>query len=331
MHKFLICYFFAFLISSNTFAQKDSTDKQIMDSLIQNDEFLKMLNNFDDRVSYLKVSASIGNSLLDNNNRALQSFQKVNHVVFSPSIGYFHKSGFGVSLTGYLMNENEETKFYQYTVSPSYEYTKSDIVNAYVFYTHYFVRDIYNVSSSPVQNDLYGGVVLKKSFINPGISLGYSSGRSDEIIKIDTLLKIQNRNRHVKYIDTANILLKSFAITGSVEHVFNFFGLISSNDELSFIPQISVVAGINTYKTEHNSSLSDFNAFTKKKLMKIRNFYTQSANQKWLMQSLGCDLDLNYSIGKFSFEPELYLSYYLPKTFSKRVTQIFNFNFGMTF
>ena len=48
-------------------------------------------------------------------------------------------------------------------------------------------------------------------------------------------------------------------------------------------------------------------------------------------QSLGLDLNLNYSIGIFYFAPEFYIDYYLPKTNDKRVTQIFNLNTGITF
>ncbi len=37
------------------------------------------------------------------------------------------------------------------------------------------------------------------------------------------------------------------------------------------------------------------------------------------------------SIGNFSFAPQLYLDYYLPKTDEKRFTQVFTFTFGYNF
>jgi len=331
MLKILLCSFFIFFIFTDVFAQKDSTDKQIMDSLIKNDIFLKMLNDFDKPVTYFQVSAGIGNTLLNGEHFSIKPIQNTPIFVFMPSVGYFHKSGLGISATGFLLNENQQTNFYQYSVSPSYQYTKSKVINASAAYTHYFIKDKYNATSSPVQNDFYGSLVFKKPFINPGISVGYSSGKSYEIITIDTALKIQNQNRQIHYIDTVNILLKSFSFSGSLKHDFDFYDLFSDNDGLRFTPGFLLNTGINVYKIKHNSSLSDFNAFTKKKLKKIRHFFTQSENQKWQIQSFGLDLDLNYVIGKFNFEPDLYLDYYLPKTTDRRFTQIYNFNIGMTF
>ncbi|HUZ58069.1 MAG TPA: hypothetical protein VMU83_04750 [Hanamia sp.] len=331
MLKVLFFSVIVFFISAGAFAQKDSTDKQIMDSLIKNYDFLKMLNNLGKTTSYFQVSAGVGNSLLNGNDLAIKTLQNTNIIVFTPSVGYFHKSGFGVAVNGYLLNENQETKFYQYSLSPSYEFSKSKVINALVSYTHYFIKDVYNSVSSPVQNDFYGSFSLKKPFLRPGISGSYSSGRSNEIVKIDTVLKIQDHRVPIDYIDAVIFFLKSFSLTASLKHDFNFFDLFSQEDGLRFKPEILLNIGINTYKIKHNSSLSDFNSFTKKKLKKVRHILTQLDNQNWLIQSAGVDLDLNYVIGKFNFEPDLYLDYYLPKTSDNRFTQIYNLNIGMTF
>ena len=48
------------------------------------------------------------------------------------------------------------------------------------------------------------------------------------------------------------------------------------------------------------------------------------------MQSAGVNLDLNYMIGNFNFEPQLYTDYYLPATESKRITMVFTVNIGYT-
>lgn len=331
MLKILFCSALVLLISAEALAQKDSTEKQILDSLIKNDEFLKMLNDLGKTTSYFQASAGIGNSLLNGNDMAIKTLQNTNTIVFTPSVGYFHKSGFGVSVNGYLLNENQETKFYQYSLSPSYAYNKSKVINALVSYTHYFIKDVYNTVSSPIQNDFYASISLKKPFLSPGISGSYSYGRSNEIVKIDTVLKIQDQRVRINYIDTVNILLKSISLTASLKHDFNFFNLFSEQDGLRFTPEILLNAGINRYQIKHNSSLSDFNSFTKKKLKKIRHVMTEIDKQSWLIQSVAVDLDLNYVIGKFNFEPELYLNYYLPKTNDRNFSQIYSFNVGMTF
>ncbi len=81
----------------------------------------------------------------------------------------------------------------------------------------------------------------------------------------------------------------------------------------------------------HTSSLDYYNSYTKKSLKRIRHFQSQGNNNNYQLQSLGFDLDINYSIGKFYFEPDVYLNYYLPDTNDNRFTQIFNFNIGITF
>ena len=331
MLKILFCSMLLFFISAEAFAQKDSTDKQILDSLVKNDEFLKMINDLGKTTSYFQVSAGVGNSLLNGNDMAIKTLQNTNTIVFTPSMGYFNKSGFGISANGYLLNENQGTKFYQYSISPSYSFNKSKMINALVSYSHYFIRDTYNTVSSPIQNDFYGSFSFKKPFLSPGISGGYSSGKSNEIVKIDTVLKILGVRQQIDYVDTVKILLKSVSLTASLKHDFNFFDLFSGGDGLRFTPEILLNTGINTYKIKHNSSLADFNAFTKKKLKKVRHFLTQVDNQNWVIQSAAVDFDVNYVIGKFNFEPDLYLNYYLPKTNDKNFSQIYNFNIGMTF
>ena len=127
------------------------------------------------------------------------------------------------------------------------------------------------------------------------------------------------------------VKLSSFSVAGTLEHSFVFYKIFSRKDGLIFIPQFSFITGINTYQVSHKSTTANYNSFTKKLSKRIRHFQSQAGNNKYEAQSLGLDLDLNYSIGIFYVEPELYLDYYLPKTNDKRFTQIFNFNIGITF
>lgn len=222
---------------------------------------------------YLQLSAGVANSLINGNDMAIKVVQDTYDILFTPLVGYYHKGGPGVSFPGYLSKENQAMKLYPYSVPPAYEYNRSKAVNASVSYTYYFIEDIYDVVSSPIQNDFFGSFFLKKPFLHPGISAGYSSRKSDEIIKIDTVLKIQNQKRRIKYTDTVNILLKSYPLTFNLRYDFNFFDLFSQKDGLSFTPEILLNAGINIYKVRNNSSMSDFNAFIKKEIKKNQAFF----------------------------------------------------------
>ncbi len=331
MQRIFLFFLTGLLLFSKLYGQMSPSDKHILDSLLQNDEMLKLIDNYDKTSSYFRINVSLGNNLYISQNKAIQSLQDYHQLVVTPSVSYHHKSGFGLSFAGYLLNENDKTGFYQYTLTPSYNYTKGRVADVSVFYSHYFEKNSYSYVTSPIQNEFYANVLFKKSWIKPAISAGYSSGKYNELIHIDTTVKILNQEVHINYRDTTTTRISSFSIAASMEHSFIFFNLLSVKDAIILTPQLSLVSGINTYEVSHTSTLANFNAFTKKTLKRIRNLQAQLHNQDYQLQSVGLDLDVNYSIGKFYFEPDLYLNYYLPKTNDNRFTQIFNFNIGITF
>ena len=97
-----------------------------MDSLLQNDEMLKMIGSFGKPSSYFRINIGVGNKLYSSQDKAVESLQNTNQLVISPSVAYYHKSGFGISFAGFLLSENNKTGFYQYSVSPFYNYTKGE-------------------------------------------------------------------------------------------------------------------------------------------------------------------------------------------------------------
>ncbi len=204
-------------------------------------------------------------------------------------------------------------------------------INTSLSYTHYFIKNIYSANTSPIQDEFYGSVILKKPWLKPGISVGYSFGTYHEILKIDTFIRIANQQFHIKYTDTLSIKLSSFSLAATLEHPFTFYAVFSKKDGLNFTPQLSLITGVNAYQVGHKSSTELYNTYTKRLAKRTRHFQSQANNDKFQAQSIGLDLDLSYFIGKFYLEPEAYFDYYLPKTDDKRLTSIFNFNIGITF
>ncbi|MEP6583780.1 MAG: hypothetical protein ABJA90_05925 [Ginsengibacter sp.] len=322
---FSVCWF------SKSYAQVTPSDKQIMDSLIQNDEFLKMLNKMDDTESYFRINIGIGNRLSGGNNKSVQNLETKNQLVFTPSVGYFHKSGLSLSFAGYLLSDHNSLNFYQYALSPSYSFSKGKVADALLSYIHYFKESTYNASASPFNDEIYASLIFKKPFIKPGFSASYSSGRYKEIIKVDTTVIILNRPTLIKYIDTTTTKISSFSISANIEHDFSFYKLLSKKDGLRFTPQLSLISGVNNYSVSHQSSTQFYNLFTKRQLKRLRRFQSPGADSKFELQSIGLDFDFNYSIGKIYVEPEVYFDYFLPKTDDKAFTQVYNFNIGITF
>lgn len=330
MRRILFFSLMGFVFFSKSYGQISPSDQHILDSLLQNDEMLKMINNFGKTYSYFRVNVGMGNKTNSGGDRAIESLQNYPFII-NPSAGYYHKSGFGISFTGYLLNEKNKTDFYQYTVTPSFGYNKGKFADVLISYSHYFEKNKYSYNTSPVQDEFYGNILFKKSWLKPAISTGYSFGKYHEIVGIDTSITILTQQIPIKYTDTITTKLSTFSVAGSVEHSFIFFNLFSIKDGLSFTPQLSLISGINTYAVSHTSSLANFTLFSKRLLKRIRYFQTQSNKMNYQLQSVGLDLDINYSIGKFYLEPDFYLNYYLPATNDNRFTQTFNFNVGITF
>jgi hypothetical protein len=342
-------WFIFLLLSFNGWGQVHS-DKAILDSLRKNDELLKLFESWFKPTSYLQLNVGVGNKLFGTRNNALNALQIGNKLIFTTSAGYFHKSGFGIGATGFLLNEKGNTGFYQYSLTPSYEYLEGKSFGATVSYTRYLIPDKYNLASSPIQNDFYAAAILKKPWIRPGLAIDYSMGDYHEIINVDTTFKRQNQSVVVKYTDTINTHLQSFAVTAFGEHSFKAYGIFSDGDAINFTLQLLANFDYNNYAVTHKSSAYDYITFSKNKRKrilkpsKVDNTVSDNGapdngpsdnapldNSTFMAESIGFNLNANYLIGKFNIEPAVYLDYYLPTTNSKRFTQILNLQVGYRF
>lgn len=330
MHKtsFFTAVCLAFQVAC--YCQQSDADKKLLDSLIKSDDLLRMISSLGKESSYLKLSIGVSNKLFSIYNNSLNALEENRKIIFMPSLEYFHKSGFGISASGFLLNEDNKTGFFQYSLTPSFDYVSGDRIEAGIYYTRFFAEDKYNGAASPIQNDLYLYAALKNTWLKPTVSFGYSTGRYHETIFIDTTMFIQNRPVRVRFTDTLSTKIKSISLIASLSHIFPMYAILHSNDALYFIPQLSLNMGSNKYAVTHKSS-TIYRAFRKKRKTRIRNFEEESTASHFAVESLGLQLDLNYRTGRFNFEPQLYLDYYLPATTEKRFAQIFSVSVGYMF
>ena len=56
MRRILFFFLTGFLFFSKLYGQTNPSDKHIMDSLLQNDEMLKMINNFSKASGYFRIN-----------------------------------------------------------------------------------------------------------------------------------------------------------------------------------------------------------------------------------------------------------------------------------
>ena len=310
------------------YAQKKTfteAEQATLDSILRDDEFFNLIKQSLKPQSYFELSAGLGNSYFSVKNKRTAASQQESKLVFTPGITYFHKSGLGLSAAAFLSTFDGKSGFYQFSLTPSYSTTeKSKKVSASLSYTRFFRRDGYATAASPIQNDLYGTIYLKKPWIEPGISVGFSGGKNTEYKNYDTVLFTVRRI----FTDTIKTTISSFSISAFVQHSFEFLGLLDKDDGISIEPKLSVNAGSNSYNEKH---YNPYSAFFKKLLQRRKNLGRLEDNTPFELQSVGCNLDINYIIGKFGFEPQAYLDYYIPDTTGEKFTCLFSFTISYAF
>lgn len=297
-------------LSAKNYAQTKTADTvAVKDSLEIMKDLMDILTDSAKTSSYFTLDAGIGNRMFNVRNNALNSkLTPVSTFIYSPSLGYHHKSGFYFSAGANLLKEAKGFGISQYLIAPGYELAGNDNFDLLIAYTHYFVKDKFSPYVSPVQNDFYAAVTYKKTWIRPGIAVGYSTGEYGDVKQQRTL-----------YDSTTN-KLKSFSIIASAAHEFLWDGVFNKNDGITFTPSLMLNAGSSKISIQHKTNAVNLANFLNKKgrLPKFNN-------TKFQAESVGLSLDLSYAIGKFTFEPQAYFDYYLPATQDKRLYTNFTF------
>jgi hypothetical protein len=303
---------------------KDSSDDDMPDSTDTGES------------SYFQVGVGLGNALYSNHNHALNSKQASLPFVLNPNVGYYHKSGFNLVAGNYLLNENHSFGVSQYSLAPGYEKQFDNHLDLEVAYTHYFELNKNSVYASPIQNDIYSSLVYKKHWIEPGIEMGYSTGKSNEVVRLDTLIGGVKR----KLYDSMANTLHTFSMIFSVQHDFSWHPVFGKSDSISFTPKLMLNMSsnnVNTVNTDNVSStlgailtkqeLKQVNRALQRRVKKLAKLQSTS----FQVESLGLDLTGSYTIGKFTIEPDFYFDYFLQQTDLERLTKVFVVNLNYSF
>lgn len=326
MRKIFLSLLFCFA-GQMMFAQvvKDTlspADKVLLDSMLSNDEFLKMMDQ--KTGSYTDIYVSFGNGLFSENNQAVNATGVSNQIVITPGVVYHFKGGFSIGAAGFFTKEDGSSgmSLYQTGLSAAYDY-EGPAVKTGISYTRFLSdRNKYNTKSL-YQNDFYGYIKKASGMIQPGLSLGYANGNYKEVFKTKYRRPLIGDTILVK--DSTNNKSSYFSATVFIEHNFNIYKVFSEKDELDIVPSLLLNSGSDKTTITHTNRLYDrlpANSRLKK---------TQAENNKFQLQSLAFSLDLTYSVGKFFIQPNIYLDYYLPSTTSKRLSSIYSVTAGFSF
>ncbi|MEO7306603.1 MAG: hypothetical protein ABIR78_02380 [Ferruginibacter sp.] len=331
MTKFLLLLFFS-IATTHAFGQTEQLTKEerrILDSMFRNDEFIKLMMGKER--SYIDVNIGIRNGIFSLRNNALNADQaQTNKIYYKPTLGYYHKSGLALTLSGFMASGEKSLKMYQYAISPSYAYSSKNLA-AVISYTRFIEGSDAGFEVSPFKNDFYASAVYKKKWIEPGVALGYSFGKLTEYYDSSFWYTppLPALPRIVHLRDTITTRLSGLSVTLSASHTWSFWELINKKDGLRVLPTFMLNAASQRSNTTHSNRL--INRFPRISNYFKRTYCDSCATQNFKLQSLAFLAQLTYYYGKFYLQPQVYLDYYLPATTEKRLITLFSVTAGVSF
>jgi hypothetical protein len=306
-------------ILDSLFSRGDST--AVLDSLLK--DFDDYLDSISKPKSFFTMSVGIGNGYF--------SFEKKNSVyltnsqrlILSPSIGYYHKSGLGISTTGFCLLDNGSSQFYQLSITPSYDFIRSRKLGFGFAFTRYFEKDSLPFYTTPIGNELFGYFTYKKAWIRPTLSVSYGWGNNTEYQQKQTLIwreRLQRYDRGFVYIKNKESV-RDLATIISLKHDFDFYRLFDRKDAFTLTPVLLFTAATQAFgfNTSYQYSFNTIRANLLPSSQKI------SDQTSFRPQSLSLILRSDYNIRRFYVLPQLLFDYYLPES-----TDHFNVGYSIT-
>lgn len=251
-------------------------------------------------------------------------------LAYSPTIAYYHKSGLGLTSAGYIINDGQNTNFYQLSVTPSFDYLKNKAFATGISLTKFFTKDSLPFYTSPLQNELYAYFTYRKAWFRPTVAVSYGWGSRSDYMKRESVIQdIRLRRSGFTYINTEESV-SDFSLITSVRHDFYWLDVFTLNDHIRLTPQLALTSG--TQKFGFNQSSSTYatvNRTGSNVLYSTENIYLDD-QLKFQPLSLTLHLRSEYSIGKFFIQPQFTFDYYFPAT-SNNFSTVFSLNLGVMF
>lgn len=234
---------------------------------------------------------------------------------FSPSIAYYHKSGFSGSFSGYYLLNSEKNPWFEWDLSASYDYTKNRDFLTGISYTRYFFADSSDVPITPIKNELFAYFYYRKWWLQPGISLDLGWGRqTDHVVNY---WQIGRRRRITVGDESVNTTsARDFNMILAVRHPFIFIDVLKFDDALLFTPSLGFTLGTAHYY----SNLKGFQYISrspkiKDDIKKSKKDPQDALGQPATTESeartgfepriIDLSLNLSYMIGKVTISPSL--------------------------
>ncbi|MGZ5247607.1 MAG: hypothetical protein ACXWV5_11255 [Flavitalea sp.] len=288
------------------FSGKDST--LVLDSLMAG--FEDYLDSIYSRKSFFSVSLTAGTALLsyENSNSVKIDVQK--RLLLAPSIGYYHKSGFGLNVATYMVNEEKSFTPYQYNFTPSFDLIRKKFSTGIAF-TKSILKDSLSFYTTPLQQEGFIYFNYKDWQIRPSLSISYAWGSvtSYNERKVRILKKRLKQSRNIYVRETIEESINDLSLNFSLRKDFNFFGLLSNDDMVSLTPVVMLNCGTQQYgfNTTYDVSRVDV---TKVNVLPSNSSITD--RNSFTAQSAALILRGAYLYKRFMVQPQFIVDYFIP-------------------
>ena len=283
----------------------DSLEKEL-------DDFLAFYDSLKAPKSYWLFSLGVGNTQFSVRNVALNAQQSATNLSFTPTIGYYHKSGLGITYNNYILSEAGKSQLLQHALTFSYDQTQLEKVSFGFSYTRFLGKKEFVNASSPYDNDVLAYVQVGKGKLKPGVMLGFSGGHYRETLQyldsqqIRMPLTGQLVTRYFFVSDTSDIGIRDFSVIPYLQYDWTLDG-IGKKDYFTIQPTLMLL-GSNSHVTVDSKG-----TIRQRSVIDRSRSYSETNSQTipFQFQSLGLQLDATWYIGKFFLNPQVYLDYYL--------------------
>lgn len=306
------------------FRNADTT--AVLDSLLK--DFDKFLDSLSKPKSFFNVSLGIGTGIFSFEEKGTMFVTSEKRLFFSPTLGYYHKTGLGITTAAFMLFDKNRVNAYQYAVSPSFDLIKRKF-SAGIAYTHYFNKDSVEFYMTPIRDEIFAYFSYKNFWLRPGINLSYGWGSKTEYEKQQYLIYSRLLQRSQSYFITVKNVesVKDLSLTLSVRKDINWYDVFSKDDNVSFTPVVLLNMGtqnfgFNTsYTNAQNAAIRINGAPSNSEISETTDF---------ALQSVSAILRAGFMKGRFLLQPQIFFDYALWDT-EKRFNTVYSVIVAVSF
>jgi hypothetical protein len=309
-------------------------NKTSADSAAYYDNLLNELDIFLDSMTssrnMLLINIGAGYNFLNYQSTSSQLLTADKKITYSPSIGFFHKNGLGIDAWAAIIKDGQSFIPYQYILSGSYDYLKSDVFTSGISFSHFFTKDSLPFYTSPLQNEISVSIAYKESWVKPSLTATYGWGSFTSYNeRKEHIRKLRLRKNGVTRIEKTE-KVSDFSLAASLRHDFYWLNIINKKGILRLTPRITFTSGTQKFGFNQTSNSYGATRLTSNSIMYNSENVNLDDELRFQPLSVTAFIKPELTFGKFFIQSQLAFDYYFPAE-TKNFTTNLNMNLGFIF